>query len=179
MTSENQDDNLHEFLILNWLDIDIIINRNQFFASVFLEEVDKYSSHAEYFSSLMKYHGDTLPVFDFNAFLKDTFRSGINSMFNIALICNVSLFSEENQTVYRNDILKENTDFSKDYLALKVTVQAGIKRVPLSEIRLIPLGLREKLHNEGFLGCRFTIENNIQYFVDIESIIFKSMQKKR
>ncbi|MDM8523238.1 hypothetical protein QUF80_07695 [Desulfococcaceae bacterium HSG8] len=172
MTSDN-----HEFLILNCTEMDFIINRNQFFASIVLEETVKYKSQARHFSSLMKYHEQTLPVFDFNAFLKDTFGSGIESIFNIALISDITLFSEGNQSAYRNLILKENTELSSEYLALKVNVQAEIKRVPLSEIRLIPSGLRAKLNKEGILGCRFPLKNNIQYFVDIETIIFKCIEE--
>ena len=168
--------NQHEFLILNCVDMDFIINRNQFFASIFLEESAINKSYARYFSSQMIYHGQTLAVFDFNKFLKDTFGSGIISMYNIALICDISLFSESNQSVYRKHILKKNTDLSSEYLALKLNVQARIKHIPLSEIRLIPSGIKEKLKKEGILGCRF--KHNIQFFVDIETIIFKCMLEK-
>jgi hypothetical protein len=178
MTSEHHDNKLHEFLVLSWIEMDFIINRNQFSASVFLQEEMKYQEDARYFSSLMTYNGQTLPVFNFNAFLTDTFRSGIHSNFNIALICDISLFSRANQSSYRKHFLKNNTDISSQFLAVKVSVHAGMNHVPLSEINLIPPGLRGKLNNEGILGCRFTNKNNIQYFVDIETIIFKCIREK-
>jgi len=178
MTSEYNDKYLHEFLILKWIEMDFIINRNQFFDSIFLEEDLEYKSHARYFNSLTKYNGLILPVFDFNTFLKDTFGSGVNNTFNIGLICSISLFSKINQSLYRNYILKEKIDITQKYLALKINVKAGIKRIPLSEIRLIPTGLREKMNQEGVLGCRFTIKKNIQYFVDIETIICKFLREK-
>lgn len=176
MTLKAPDHHTYEFLILDYSETGFIINRNQFSASILIEEEVQFASQINYLSSLIEYDGQTLPVFDFNAFINHTFNCNAESFFNIAIICNINLFSEENRSVYEEIVLRQNAEFSPAYIAFKVSAYAAIKHLPLSEIRFIPPVLKARLNTEGVLGCRFPSENMIQYFVDIETMIFKCIE---
>ncbi|MCP4400833.1 MAG: hypothetical protein GY801_26465 [bacterium] len=162
----------HEFLILDYSSMDFIVNREQLFASIILEDAVEFESEFNYLSSLMAYREQTLPVFDFDAFLLETFSGEFEQSLKVALIIDLASFSEGNRSLYQERILREHTEFSSEYLALKVHSHAGIKRVALSEVCLIPAGLRERQSQEGILGCRFLAGGKIQYFVDIETLVF-------
>ncbi|MCP4346630.1 MAG: hypothetical protein GY795_14030 [Desulfobacterales bacterium] len=167
----------HEFLILNYPDMDFIINRNQFFTSIFLENTTRFESGFKHLSLLVKYHEQTLPVFDADALLTDIYKCRIDRTLKLALISDLATFSEMNRSLYKKHILKQHPDLSDKYIALKVNSHARIKTLLLSEIKLIPHGIRAKHNKEGILGCRFSEEGNIQYFLDIETIFFNCISK--
>ncbi len=174
MTLKHRDIFEHEFLILNYADMDFIINRNQFITSVFLENTIKFESGFKYLSSLVKYHEQTVPVFDADALLTDIYNCRIDSSLKLALISDLASFSESNRSLYKKHILKQHPELSGEYIALMVNSHARIKPLLLSEIKLIPSGIRMKHNKEGILGCRFSEQGNIQYFLDIETIVFRS-----
>ena len=165
----------HAFLILDYPDMDFIVNRDQIFASLFLEETAFFESGLLYFPASMEYYEHRLPVFELDLFLKHTFTCKIESLVKFALICELSCFSPENQAVYQAQMLHAHPDFSSDYIAFKVSSHAKIRPVPLAEISLLPEGIRLKQNKEGILGCRFPAQANMQYFLDIETILFNCL----
>lgn len=171
MTLKSPNTRDHDFLILTYTELDYLVNRDQLFASLFLEETTEFESGFSYLSATMQYREHTLPVFDFDAFLRDIFQCKVESLVKFALICELASFSGHNRAIYQESILQEHQELSAEYLALTVSSQAEIKRIPLAEINLVPLGIRSKQNKEGVLGCRFSADGKIQYFLDIETIV--------
>jgi len=171
MISTTRDVRRHNFLLLTYAEMDFLINREQLCASLFLEHLDEFAGDAGTISGTMEYREQTIPVFDFDAFLHQNFHCKIESLVQFALICELSAFSQEFQNTYYERIGQLHPELSARYIALTVGSQAQIIQVPLTEINLIPGGLRQKETQRGVLGCRFPPTQRIQYFLDIETIL--------
>ncbi len=169
------DAHTHEFLILDYPDIDFIVNRDQIFASLFLEETSAFESRFRYLSAQMEYSDHTLPVFDLDLFLKDIFDCRIEGFVKFALISEFAAFSEKLRGTYQQNMLQDYSELSSEYIAFKVSSHAKIRPVPLPEISLLPSGIRWKQNKEGILGCRFPKDAHMQFFLDIETIVFNSL----
>ncbi len=178
MTLKYPDISEHKFLILNYSEMDFIINRNQFVTSIFLENTTRFESGFKHITSLVRYYEQTLPVFDADALLKNSYNCRVNSSLRLALISDITSFSEKNRSLYKKHILKRHSDLSSKYLALMVSSHARIKSLALSESKLIPQGIKMIYKQEGVLGCRFSEQGNIQYFLDIETLVFNQIAKK-
>ncbi|ETR71383.1 MAG: hypothetical protein OMM_02524 [Candidatus Magnetoglobus multicellularis str. Araruama] len=170
--------NMHEFLVLSYPELGFIINRDQIFASVFLEESQEMESDTRYLTAQMQFNEHTLPVFDLEHYIKDVFDCQNESLLNVALIVDRTIFNADNQETYADTIIKQYSYFSEQYLALKVNVNAVIKGIALSEVRLIPIGIREVLQGQGILGCRFPESCLIHYWLDFETIIINCVSGK-
>ena len=164
----------HEFLILSYPDIGLIMNRNQFFAGIFLTDAGKIETRFRYFRLSIKYNEEKLPLFDLDTFCADHFACRRQDDLSIVLISDASLFSVEHRILYEDLILRENPDLSHRYIAVKADSKCRIESIPLSEVKQIPSGLRAKYKEKGILGCRFPAQESIHYFLDIELAIFYS-----
>jgi len=169
--------NRHEFLVLSYPDMSFIINRDQLFASIFLEESQALDCDIQYLYAQMAYLNQNLPIFDLEAFIKNVFNRQNKSTLNVALVAELESFSPENQKSYRKHVLNKFKNFSEKYVALKVNVNAVIKSIGLSEVRLIPKSLLDIQEKYGILGCRFTKDNYIQYWLDFETIIINCIKR--
>ena len=123
---KSPDNNDHEFLILTYAELDYLVNRDQLFASFFLEEITELEIGIKYLSAHVQYRDHILPVFDFDAFLQDTFQCHIESLVKFALICKLTSFSEKHRTAYQQRVLQEHPELSSEYIALVVSSQAEI-----------------------------------------------------
>ena len=61
MILKSPDINDHEFLILTYAELDYLINRDQLFASLFLEEITELEIEVRYLSACMRYRDHILP----------------------------------------------------------------------------------------------------------------------
>lgn len=168
----------HDFLILTYETIGFIINRNQFSASLFLDQSRPIRSNAKYIGEIIEYNDENVLVFDCDAYLQDLFEYEEKSSVHLALISDTAGFSEKNRRLFQKLTAKSNGLLSSRYLALKVGNQAGMKKIPFAELKPIPDILHGCLNREGILGCRFMDEKSIQFFIDIEDIVFHILFRK-
>ena len=171
MISTTRDVRRHNFLLLTYAEMDFLVNREQLCASLFLEHIGEFAGDIGTFSGTMEYREQTIPIFDFDLFLHQHFQCKIESLVKFALICELSAFSYEFQKMYYDRVGQPHPELSSTYIALTVGSQAQIIQVPLTEINLIPGGLRQKETQLGVLGCRFPPTQRIEYFLDIETIL--------
>lgn len=159
-----------DFLLLNYADMDFIVNRSQFSGSTSLNDVKTVKSPLPYIKSVFPYNNSKILLFDCDSFLRETYNSHSNSNSQLCLLMSMENFSTRVRALVKR-VLKGNNSLSQDYLGLIITSQSEIKRLNINEIHLSPLGVRSVLNNNGLYGCRFLQEDRIQYFIDLEIMI--------
>jgi len=63
MTSNLNSQKSHDFLVIAYNQNSFLVNRNQFFSSSYLSEVEELSEKGPFISSLMKYNEELILVF--------------------------------------------------------------------------------------------------------------------
>jgi len=69
-------------------------------------------------------------------------------------------------------------NISKKYLAFKIPSKAEIKNILFSDLKLLPSNIKNQEINHGILGCRFEKVDEVQYFLDIDTLFTKSLESK-
>lgn len=167
--------NKHDFLSVEHEHAGFLINRDQFFASVYLDQCTPYSGGEicpEYFAGTMVFRNEKIIVYEMDKKLGDLFQVPPQPGLKIALISEVSNFNKNTVKRFNELIKSTEPDASTDYIAFRIGSQAEIKKINFDEIKMIPQLLRPRLTKRGILGCRFTNKKGIYFFVDIESISF-------
>jgi hypothetical protein len=159
-----------DFLLLNYDDMDFIVNRSQFSGSTSLNDVKKVKSPLPYIKSIFPYNSSKILLFDCDSFLRETYNSEKHSSSHLCLLMGMENFSLKVRSLVKR-VLKGNESLSQEYLGLIITSQSEIKRLKINEIHLSPRGVRSVLNSNGLYGCRFPREDRIQYFIDLEIII--------
>jgi len=168
----------HDFLAVDHEELGFLINRDQFFASVYLETVDPFpesQAPPEFYAGTMVFRQDTLLVYTLDDKLGNLFGTCPQKGLKIALITDTTTFSEEHRRRFLDMVEKAAPDASREMIAFRIGSQAEIKGVPLHHIRLIPGALRMFLRKKGVLGCRFSETGNMSFLVDIETITYESI----
>ena len=160
--------NGQDFLLLRYKEADFFINRCQFSSSAPLDKIQNIKTSTPFFSGVFSYSGNKVLLFDYNAFLGKYFRCQPESESRLCLLMKLGDFTEKGGKKIKS-VLERNKQISKDYLGLIITSQAEIKPIAFEEIRLAPAKLRQALFEKGLCGCRFNVEDRIQYFVDLET----------
>lgn len=174
------DSAFHDFLAVEHRDIGFLINRDQFFASVYLEEIDPLpepETVPAYCAGTMIFRQETLLLFTLDKKLGDLFDNQVEDGLSIALIADVGAFSEEHRQNFLDMVEEAAPEASKEMIAFRIGSQAEIKSIPLHHIRMIPETLRAFLRDRGILGCRFSGNRDIYFLVDIETITFGGITK--
>ena len=165
----------HDFLSVEHRQVGFLINRDQFFASVYLEDYESYSGKElcpEFCAGTMNFRNEKILVYELDKKLGSLFRDEPREGLKIALISELSQFSEKTVERIKTLIGHTDPDASSDYIAFRIGSQAEIKTIPLNEIKLVPNRLRSRLNEHGILGCRFSGELEIYFFIDIDTVSF-------
>ena len=179
ISNQNSGSTEHDFLILSFPDTDFIINKTQFFTSVFVERERKIQSRVPYIRSLVEYDEELLLLFDFERFLRNTFRLRTESEYHIALVSDIAGCTDEHREFFSTLRFKGTLPVSRERIAVKVGSHAEIQPVKLQELKRIPMNLRNYEAAEGLLGCRFTAGERLQYYIDMEDLIFNSFGRRK
>lgn len=165
----------HDFLAVEHNDIGFLINRDQFFASMYLEKMDAFpgaEGPPDYCIGTMVFRQETLLVYNLDTRLGDLFSTGEQEGLKIALISDINVFSAKNRQKFLKTVGKAAPDASREMIAFRIGSLAEIKSIPLPQVRLVPGRLRAFLGDRGILGCRFSGAKDIYFMVDIETITF-------
>lgn len=166
------EDREHCFLVVGQDEPGFILNRDQVFSSAVILEDSALEHPFGYFASVINYHGDSVAVFDLDAFFRDHFKYESAGDLKISLISDLSSFSDSKRLKYENSMTDKNIGISRRFIGLKIKSHAMQRRFALSEIRLLPPGVRKRQKDMGVLGCRFSKRGHVQYFLDIETVVF-------
>ena len=161
----------HDFLELSYEKIGFLVNRDQFFSSIYLDENTEFT----------EYNGELLFTFNLDKCLNEYFHYESTDTLRLALICDVTGYTEMNRKrfkVIRGDY-EGKKDISSRYLALKIGSQAEINSLPLSGIKMIPSALQDFQLRKGIIGLRFKKETYPQFLIDIEQFVFNELFKDR
>lgn len=164
----------HDFLSVEHETVGFLINRDQFFASVYLESVDPLPPGQPvpaFCSGTMLFRQETLLVYELDRELEGLFKAGEREGLKIALIADIRGFRETARRRLEGLIEEAAPAASRSTVAFRIGSQAEIRKVPLSHIRLVPRILRPYLRGYGLYGCRFEGDLDIYFYIDIEEII--------
>ena len=162
-----------DFLLVEHEQVGFLINRDQFFASVYLEEIEPFSGDGlcpEYCAGTMVFRNEKIAVFELDNKLRDLFDAEPRKGLKIALISDLSGFGADTGKIFREMIGNADPEASLDLIAFRIGSQAGIRRIDLEEIKLIPGRMRRNMTEKGILGCRFEGLLDIYFFIDIETV---------
>jgi hypothetical protein len=165
----------HDFLCIRHPRIGFLINRDQFFASVYLQQIDPLSAQvgqSAYWGGTMDFRQESLLVYRLDERLGDLFGDEPHDGLKIALIADTRVFHPENRQAFEAVAEAVVPMVSRDMVAFRIGSQAEIRHIPLPEIRRIPPSLRDALFRQGILGCSFPDRNEAFFFIDIETILF-------
>lgn len=160
-----------DFLVLQYKELDFLINRRQFTGSSSLNEInDSEIETPEYFDKYTDYNNKRLVLCDFDQYLMDKYRCINPSQLRICLIISVESFKTE---YYQRilDVMNRYENAHFDSIGLIVSSLVEMRPLPLKDININPPGLDERLQRNGLLGCRFSGLERIQFFIDIKTSI--------
>lgn len=169
------DENSHDFLLLHYDRLDFLVDRYQFSGSSSLDRLNPLKNSRPYLDQWGFYNGEKLLMFDMNRYLMDLFRCGQAGNMKLCLILEPDDFLEPGRTMLRR-LLEKSGKLSMKYLGMIVSSQAEIKTMNLREFNLVPPGVGELLKKRGLYGCRFPVEERIQFFVDLQKFFFYSLE---
>ncbi len=167
--------NAHDFLSVEHENVGFLINRDQFFASVYLDNIVPYQGNEicpEYCAGTMMFRHEKLVVYELDTLLGELFQAEPQEGLKIALVSDVSMFNKITGNKIRTVIANTDPEASTDYLAFRIGSQSEIIKVDFSEIKLLPGRLRKRLNDKGILGCRFRGNLGAYFFIDIDTVIF-------
>jgi chemotaxis signal transduction protein len=163
-------------LCIHYTNMEFLIERSRFSAQLALDCERSIRSPIRYLSSVTKFRDRILPVFDFDAYLRQTFRSESDSSSGRLLISHLSCFSEPGRKAIKTINIKSRNDTSKlEYIGIKVPGDSQILEVPASELKLISPVVPEIREARGIIGVRVLADRRIQYLIDSETIIVNAI----
>jgi len=171
----NNRGDVHDFLQISYQGISFLVNRGQFSFSMFLEDERPVNSKLRYFDGILEYNQEQLLSFNLDSYLKDVFVCSGTHKVQLVLIAGTHLFSTRSRKIITRLTSKAKIDLSSKFLALKVANESEIQSISLQEIYPLPRRLREYEASNGVLGVRFPQTTHVQYFVDVERLVFNSI----
>jgi len=162
-----------DFLKLDYASVHFLINRQQIAASFLLEKsVVNEDSHESLFHTA-EYNGQNLLLIDLDTYLKNVFFLPFERQANLALLFAKEDFLPHHQNIIHDFFLQEmNTHLNQNFIAIKISGEAKIIQLMLDELRLIPSLLQPFLEKQGILGLNFFQSSQIQFFIDLETILY-------
>ncbi len=165
-----------DFLLVEQGAAGFLINREQFYASLYLQDLKPLTGTDDdsrrYCAGTIDFRDEQILVYDLDRRLGELFQLEADPGLSIALVADVSAFSEKARQQFREMAEIKAPEVSRNTVAYRIGSRAEIKNLPLSQVKLIPAGLKELLRSKGVYGCRFGQEIQIYYFVDIEKLSF-------
>lgn len=131
----------HDFLAVQQEPVGFLMNRNAFFASVYLAEEEpliKGSGGFDHCRGTIRFRRERLLIYRLDERLAELFSIGTSQGSRIALIADTRQFSTENRDAFQRLVRKIDTDICEDMMAFRIGSQAEIQSIPLHWIRLIP-----------------------------------------
>ncbi|MBN2628177.1 MAG: hypothetical protein JXA95_16050 [Spirochaetales bacterium] len=163
-----------DFLLISYRDMGFLINRSQFSASTTLDEVTPIKNAPPYLTGVFPYNKEKILLFDYDAYLQDTFHCRRLADSRLCILMGREDFSPERRPLIEK--LLKHPSLSRDYLGLIISAQAEIIDIPLDELFLAPRNLRSYLGRRGVYGCRFPREDMIQHFIDFEITLINALR---
>ena len=166
-----------DFLLLNYSDMDFIVNRNQFSGSTSLDRVTQIESPFEFFNSTFRFNDQQILLFDCDAFLQREYACRSRGSSRLCLLMGMENFTDNGRPRIEAHIAS-NEDLSREFLGLIITSHSEIAELEIEGLWLSPSGIRKHLEGFGLNGCRFPGDDRIQYFIDLETIIINTLERK-
>jgi hypothetical protein len=149
-----------------------LINRNQFVFSRMLEGEKPVKTKIPFLDGLLEHQGENLLCLNLEGYLARLFGTEAAGGARIALIVPTALFQENRRVMFGKLASSAKIPLSGENLVCKIGNRALISSVPLGEIKLLPCPVRQHLAGTGFLGVRWKGDSRVQYFIDLEVILF-------
>ncbi|MDC7124256.1 MAG: hypothetical protein PQJ46_01730, partial [Spirochaetales bacterium] len=130
----NQDNNTADFLILQYSEIDFLINRKQFTGSSSLTQINKITSSIPYFDSYTNYNSKNLILCNVDKFLMDKYKCTNPSILKLCLIFNISELNKELPESLKNIIFEKKAH--EDIIGLFVSSLVEIKPLFLGDFNI-------------------------------------------
>ena len=166
-----------DFLEATYDNLSFLINRNQFFTSAYPNNLISLKDNDAHLTSLMEYDSAILYVFDLDILIKDIFQCTSESPKSLVLIVNTDIFSEATKKLLKKIKFNAEKTVSTQFIALKMISKVEIKSIVLSELKLLPNCIKDVLVQNGILGCRFLRIKYVQYYIDIESLLYNAIKR--
>ncbi len=168
---------IQDFLLVKHGAAGFLINREQFHASLYLQDLKPLEPAVDqeahqYCFGTIDFRDEQVLVYDLNRRLGELFHLEEDEGLSIALVADVSSFSDRARQRFQEMVTIKAPEANLTTVAYRIGSQAEIKSLPLSQVKLVPKGLKELLRRKGVYGCRFTEDSEIYYFVDIEILSF-------
>ncbi len=167
-----------DFLLLNYTNMDFVVNRSQFSGSTSIDELRKINSSISFINSIFTFNDQKILLFDCDDFLRQTYSCDNGNRSRLCLLMRMENFSKKIRPLIAK-ILAKSSKLSKEYFGLIITSHSEIRKLEIEEIYLSPKGIRRHLNRNGLYGCRFPVENRIQYYIDLEIIILNAIKGRK
>ena len=164
-----------DFLFLSYSEIDFFVNRTQFSGSTSLDGVSRIGSPLQYLDSVFTFNNRKILLFNCDEFLRQTYNCTSGGGSRLCLLMRMENFTPKIRS-HIGRLTAKNSRLSGEYIGLIITSCSEIKKLEIGRIYLSPQGIRRHLSRFGLYGCRFPDEGRIQYFIDLEIIIFNILR---
>ncbi len=169
-----------EFLRLSYKEVDFLINRKQFFASMIVNDVKSVSSACSFIHSIMPYNEQNVLLYDLDFFIQASFKNVKRieeaSHNSLAIITDIQAMSDKNKSILKKIKFKGKSLIDNGHFGFVLHIQSEIIMIPIEHLKLFPQNVRTFFNLKGILGCRF-IDKRIQYVIDIDTILSNSIME--
>jgi hypothetical protein len=164
------------FLCSRYENMDFLVAKNQVGNRFLPENEKKIRSAVRFLSSIVRFEGKILPVFDFDSYLRSVFEARAINTQCIFLVSSIGKMGDACREAILGLDLKLGNDYEKiERICVKVPGSSETVTLPKNEMKILPPLMHEVQNTRGILGLRFIDEGKIQYILDMEIILINSI----
>lgn len=167
-----------KFLEIASGEVDVLLNSSEFTESTLLGETRRVERGASFLDGVASLAGTEVLVFDLLMFVTSLFSfpsEAPRKDRTKAVLVDVAGFSEDSRRAFGNYVEKVDKSVSPSLLLVQVGGSLQLVRIPLSQLKLLPAGIRAICRARGVVAMRFGDDGRPQYLLDLESIVLGSL----
>ncbi len=152
--------------------VDFLINRDQCTSSIFASHVKPIETDKTYLKHVIEVDGEKCLLFDLNRFLMDTFHVEVQNSPQLALLSDLSDFSEASRSLIMEACEDQfNADLADPKrIAFLISSNTVVKEMDIFSLKAHPPVLRSHLFRWGIVATGFD-GKKILFLFDIERAI--------
>jgi len=164
------DGSTENFVTFHIGELGFIMERHHFYAAIYRQQSTGLSLTGNartvpYIHELLNFEDRNVVMFNLDELLMDLFHLTDPGSIRVAIIAGLGIFGEECRDVITGMLGDSYGGCAGDALAFRISSDGAIHGMAFSELRLLPVGLRDFLAAKGIMACRFVGES-IEYLID-------------
>jgi hypothetical protein len=158
------------FISFHLGDLGFIMERRHFYAAIYRHQstdpsLAENAFSVPYIHEVLNFENRKVVMFNLDELLTELFHLDDDDTIKVAIIAGLGIFGGEHSSIVAGLLEKGYEGCAGDALAFRISSDGGIRGIALSELRVLPAGLRSFLAARGIVACRVS-EDGMEYVID-------------